>query len=469
MSRPRRVIGYARVSSEEQARGSSLQDQQDSISTYAKTRGLKVTRFYVEAESAVHEKIERREQIRALMRDVSEGDLVLCDKLDRWSRDPEFTYGSVRQILKAGASFYAVSDRVDPSTSEGDTALGFRILFAREEHKRIKERMVGTRRILRDKGYYVDGLAPLGYRRQEVRGPERNVLVIEPKEAEVVRRTFRMCIAGRALSYIAAAVERPIDQVAKTLRNRVYLGEVRNTRGEWITAKHPAIVDVDVFMRAGAALDERRHGGARPRQTPAETSGWILRDVAICARCGGRMGAAYGKREPNRRYYYRCSKGCEARLVRVDAVEKAFVPLVLERLAELREELAGSPPEAEAPAVDFAERRAKLQRRRDRYIEAFADESMTRDDLRAAMARLDAERLRLDAEERAQRRPSALASPVVRREALREVGVLERAWKAAGGAGRRELVAQLALAVRIETGKAPAPEWRSAEALIESE
>src|SRR5690242_9805871 len=105
MSRPRRVLGYARVSSREQALGSSLQDQQEAIRAYTSARGLIVTRFYVEAESAVHEKIERREQMQALMRDVRPGDLVLCDKLDRWSRDPEFTYGSVRKILSCGASF----------------------------------------------------------------------------------------------------------------------------------------------------------------------------------------------------------------------------------------------------------------------------------------------------------------------------------------------------------------------------
>lgn len=70
MSRPRRVIGYARVSSALQALGTSLADQQATITAYAKGRGLDVARFYVEAESAVHEKFERREQMQALMRDV---------------------------------------------------------------------------------------------------------------------------------------------------------------------------------------------------------------------------------------------------------------------------------------------------------------------------------------------------------------------------------------------------------------
>ena len=41
--------------------------------------------------------------------------------------------------------------------------LNFRILFAREEHKRIGERMVGTRNKMRARGLYTDSLPPIGY------------------------------------------------------------------------------------------------------------------------------------------------------------------------------------------------------------------------------------------------------------------------------------------------------------------
>src|SRR5579859_887917 len=115
------TLGYARVSSAEQARGTSLQDQQDTIRAYAQKRGLTVDRMYVEAESGVYEKLERREQMRALLRDASAGDLVLVDKIDRWSRDPAFTHTSVRDLLAKGVKFYAVSDDCDPSTDSGDS------------------------------------------------------------------------------------------------------------------------------------------------------------------------------------------------------------------------------------------------------------------------------------------------------------------------------------------------------------
>jgi DNA invertase Pin-like site-specific DNA recombinase len=71
-----RVLGYARVSSVEQVHGTSLQDQQDAIKAYAASRGLKVHRFYVEAESGIHERIEMRAQIQLLLKEARKGDHV---------------------------------------------------------------------------------------------------------------------------------------------------------------------------------------------------------------------------------------------------------------------------------------------------------------------------------------------------------------------------------------------------------
>lgn len=470
MSRPRRVLGYARVSSEEQARGTSLGDQQEAIRSYASNRGLTVTTLYVEAESAIHEKIERREQMRLLLADIRKGDLVICDKLDRWSRDPAFTHTTVRDILAKGASFYAVSDRCDPSTSEGDTMLGFRVLFAREEHKRIKERMVGTRNLLRNRGWFAAGTPPLGYRRQHpkgFKGAEKNVLIIVPAEAETVRRIFALYLSGMSMARVADELGLKIDRVKDALHNRVYLGEMRNAASDWIRGKHESIVDVDTFVRAQRAIEERRLGGARPRAVASETSTWILRDVARCGRCGAKMTSAYGPL-PARLHYYRCRARCmnatsratNGSYVPVLEVERAFAPLVVARLGELREELAKGHDKPRA-VVDHTEKRAKLARRRERYLEAYADETMTRDELRAAMAKLDAELMRLEAEESAANRPDALAEPKVRREMLREMDALAKAWRRARPELRRALVNQLCSAVKLVAGQEPRPVWRS--------
>jgi site-specific DNA recombinase len=464
---PRRVVGYARVSSEEQARGSSLDDQQAAIRAYAKSRGLVVERIYVEAESARAENIEQRAEIRALMVDVRDGDLVVCDKLDRWSRDPEFTYGSIRKILAAGASFYAVGDQCDPSTHDGDTMLSVRVLVAREEHKRIKERMVGTRMRLRDRGYWSEGHAPFGYRRQsERKDAERNVLLLHNAEAALVRKVFALCIQGRAISRIVETTGLTRDVVAHVLRRREYTGEMRNSRDEWIRGKHPAIIDAATWLRARDALEERRLGGPRPRDAVSETSTWWLRDLARCALCGAKMSGAYaGPRGEGRRHYYRCSRPCTTRYVRVEPAEDAASELVLDRLADLREELAQEPkaPVRRRPVVDLAAERLRLARKRDRYLEAYSDGHSTRAELAEQMERLDAERLRLDAAEASVPRP---ADPAARRAALRHLGALRRAWTGASPSERREIAGRLARSVGLAAGRLPVFAWRPAVELV---
>lgn len=478
-SRPNRVFGYARVSSEQQARGTSLADQQESIRAYAESRGLKVDRFFVEAESAVHEKYESREQIQRLLREARSGDLIVCDKLDRWSRDPAFTHTSVRDLLKMGASFYAVSDRCDPSTSEGDTALGFRVLFAREEHKRIRERTVGTRNLLRDQGYYVEGVPPTGYRRslpKGTKGVEKNVLVLVDEDAARVRRIFALCIEGQSVERIASATGIQKKTVHHILQRRYYTGEIDNSRGEWIRGKHPPIIDVETFARAQEALRRRRLGGSRPRRdSEAETFTWIMRDVARCGHCGAKMTAAYaGPRGPMRRFYYRCYAKCRARGARVTTgahvavglVEALFSVQVIERLAELREELAKTPSERTIEREpDYAERLERIAKKRARHLDAHADFLTTRDELRAALEKLEAERQRIEAEQHEARARGRLHEPEVRHTVFREVTAIRDAWSRTTPEERREIVNRLTLSVAVASGQPPGPVWRTADEL----
>jgi site-specific DNA recombinase len=471
-ARPHRVLGYARVSSEAQAEGVSLADQERAIRTYAASLGVDVARVYVEAESGGRAAIERREQMRALLDDVRPGDLVVVHRLDRWSRDIAFSYTSVEKIVAAGGDFQLLTERCGPRDPNWDTIFGVHALVARLEHRRIRERMVGTRQDLRDRGYYVEGLPPLGYRRslpKGEKGPEKNALVIVDGDAARVRAAFAMCASGHSLAEIAEELELGDKSHARDiLRSRVYLGQIRDTAGSWITAKHPAIVDAMIFQRAQDALDARRLGGARPRNGVFETSGWMLRDVATCALCGGRMGASYAGPLDARRYYYRCVKRCTSRFVRVDAIEAEAAALVVARLEELREELAREPVRSKTDAiVGLAERRTRLQRRRERYVEAVGEGLLTRDDLRAQLAKLQAEQLRLDALEAEHARPAPLGDPATRRAALGRVGAIRTAWALASGAMRREIVGHLATACRLVQGEPPVFVWRTAEQLAE--
>ena len=118
---------------------------------------------------------------------------------------------------------------------------------------------------------------------------------------------------------------------------------------------------------------------------------------------------------------------------------------------ELRHELAADEPSSPRPIADVAGARAKLARRRARYLELAAGDLMTDDELRAALTRVDDE-LRGLAEAPRDARP--------RRERLAEVDVLARAWEAATGPERRAIARELAASVAVAPGVV-VPAWRS--------
>jgi DNA invertase Pin-like site-specific DNA recombinase len=401
--------------------------------------------------------------VQSLLGEARTGDLILVDKIDRWSRDPEFSYGSIRQLLAKGAGFYAVGDDCDPSTPQGDSMLGLRVFFAREEHKRIRLRMVGTRKLLRDRGYYVEGLPPWGYRRQEVKGIERNLLLVNETEAALVREAYRRCILGESLSDIARALDVGRDRIHSTLKNRAYLGEMKNAAGHWLRGKHAPIVDAKTFSDAQASL-ERRRNGARVSRKQSETADWWLRDVARCALCQAKMSAAYAGPREARRHYFFCYKRCTSHYVPVLIAQFQSEPLVVQRLLALRSELATA-KDRKTDVVKVAdttnERRARLERKRVRILEAFTDGAMSREEMRHAIARLDEERTRLDAIE-------YVPAPITkeqRRSALGQVSELKRAWMSANLAERRALVAALARSCLLAAGKPPLFDWFSSEEL----
>jgi hypothetical protein len=164
-----------------------------------------------------------------------------------------------------------------------------------------------------------------------------------------------------------------------------------------------------------------------------------------------------------------CVARCTRVFVGVGDIEAEAGPLIVARLEELKEELAREPQRATHPPVpDFVGRRAKLQRRRDKYLEAFAEDLMNKDELRARMARLDADALRIDGEEQATLRPSPLGDPGARRAVLREVGAIARAWGKASPEARREIVGHLAMSAKLKRGKPLRFVWRPAEELLET-
>jgi DNA invertase Pin-like site-specific DNA recombinase len=481
--RPRRVLSYIRVSSDRQAtRGTSLDGQREAHLAYCAAHGLPDPVFFVEVESASDLAIEKRDEQLRIQREAERGDLVLVTVLDRWSRDVPHAVGTVRTMIKHDVHVILFQDSIDASTPEGDWMLVQRAAMAEQERKRLLERTVVRRRQLADAGFYVAGHVPFGYRREKRR------LFVVPEEAAIVVDVFERSASGQSLPEIAAKLPPArkrmtwnVHAVHTILRNRSVLGETKRSDGTWI-ATHEAIISRELWDRAQAAARERVHGGWR-RFGNGQSSVRLLRGMAHCAACGRRMAVRFGshmgeetaKTEGPRMHYYVCRgilerKGCGEGWIRAHAIDVAVSARALERLTELREELAHPPREA-APTVhrkDFAGMLARIDTQRANAVDLATSGAMSGEDLRRALARYEeqASVLRREQTKAAEEEARLLRGTdrESRSRALLDVNAIRASWEHADVEQRREVIGLLA--ARIEVGRAGVRfTWRSAEDL----
>ena len=457
---PGRVWGYIRVSSPGQDReGTSPEGQRDAITRFCTREGLPSPTHVHEVESATEGHHESREEQLRIQREARPGDLILVTVQDRWSRDVVHAVGTVRKLVAAGIGWIAIAEGIDASTPQGDWMLVQRAAWAEQEARRIRERTHGRIRELRDEGKYVEGAAWVGYVVQDRRlvpGPLRAL----PVEA------FERCARGESMARIAAALPLTPDRrawdrgaVHKMLNSRAYLGESRRSDGTW-HATHEPLVSRELWERAHAAMRERRRGGRPPGA--GESSACLLRGLAVCSRCGRRVGVQYGpRREGARTMRYLCNgsvgapRRCSARHVHAGKLDALVAEAALDRLVELRHLLAqaGPTPPPKPPAVDHAAQLAAVKRKRARLLDAYEDGAIKKAELKERLAKLDAEtgRLELAAAEDARRREAEerASRPEVRADALARVEAIRAAWSRAPVADRREVLALLAARIEV--------------------
>lgn len=127
-----RIIGYARVSTEDQ----NLDIQQLAIEKYAAEHHLELT-LYVEKIST--RKVERSELNHALKAAAS-GDRFVVYKLDRLARSTKELYQLTDEMTRRGIDFVSIQDSFDTTTPTGRAMFGMLAVFAEFERDIIQQR-----------------------------------------------------------------------------------------------------------------------------------------------------------------------------------------------------------------------------------------------------------------------------------------------------------------------------------------
>lgn len=442
-----RAAIYCRVSTEEQAREEkvSLGQQRERCEAYCKAQDWQVAEVYVDA--GVSGTKADRPALTRMLADGTSGNFerLVFYKIDRLARNARHLLNICAAVEEQGVGIVSLQEGFDTATPAGRAYRTMIAAFAEFERDQIVERTFSGKLGRAGKGYWNGGQVPYGY---DV-SSDGSRLVVKEGEASVVRQVFSMyvrdglpqrAIADR-LNSIGVPTKtdristRSVDgikkgwwrgQISRLINNRVYLGEAhfnkttrrkdgqngpwvrRLPKDEWLRIDCPAIIDELLWQ---AAQDQATRN-LRWGQLPADRKTKYFLSGLIRCHCGRTMYGRTVRRQSNgRKYchrYYCCvgqlNYGTDCRSGGSVAAAKLEEPVLdaviyaysdprrsLENTREYTERLIAEETEQRGRAAELRKKLSDTDEERDRLVALCAKASISEQQLRRQLGRLDAE------------------------------------------------------------------------------
>lgn len=344
-----RAALYARVSTEEQREGNTIESQIRELEKFAEQNAWKIQGRYI--DEGWSGALLARPELDRLRDDASSGvfDVVLVNDVDRLARDVAHL-GVIKRDLerkKVRVVFRKLPTSSDPMSNLMVNILGS---FAEFERELIADR---TRRGMRHKAEvrkeYVGCIAPYGYRYiKKILSGGVGVLEINPGEAEVVRQMFNwVAEEGLSCQKVADRLTRlkvptrrgglvwQCCSVYRILRNETYIGtwaysknetcepvkprkvgpyrKKRTSRrpkpkSEWLSIILPSEFHL-VTKELWATVQEQIN--KNPRFSPRNVKfKYLLQGLLQCQFCSSRLRGTYSKDRYGTYTYYTCGRRC---------------------------------------------------------------------------------------------------------------------------------------------------------------
>jgi site-specific DNA recombinase len=450
------AVIYTRVSSARQKQDDTIASQTAAVRSYAEQQGYDVPAEWVfedDGHSGATLVRPALERLRDLVASVPI-EVVVCHSPDRLARKFAYQALLIEEFIRAGVRVEFVKGPRGHSP-EDQLMVQFQGMFAEYEKAQILERSRrGKSHRAKAGSINVLSAAPYGYRylpKSEHAGAGYQIV---DHEAAVVAELFRrytddgaflsdltrwLASQGVATRTGKSCWDRAV--VAALLRNPAYAGRAvfgktmiinqspaltrsarRSGRStptaskkvarpcqEWITIAVPAIVSEDTFARAAQRLAENKRFAARNTKTPS-----LLQGLAACSSCGYAFYRTSTRTTNTTLRYYRCRGGdayrhengriCTTKPIRVDYLDQLVWDHIIGLLTNpelIRSEIDrrltqarnGDPATSGRHDLDVA--LGKTGSAITRMIEAFQEQLITLDELRARMPDLRARQTNL--------------------------------------------------------------------------
>ena len=432
------IAAYCRVSTDKEDQLNSLEAQKEFFSAYTQRTGDNLVRLYAD-EGISGTKIKNRKEFLRMMADAERGlfEMVVVKDISRFARNTVDLLQNIRKLKALGIETQFLTANM---TSMGNSEFVLTIFgaLAQEESANTSKRVKFGKKLNAEKGRVPN----LVYGYDKTVGDYFN-LAVNPEEAAVIRQMYQWYTGeGYGASKISSFLnERGLktkrgcpwsqNAVCRVLSNELYTGKVINGKQEvtdfltgqradkdetqWMVVERPElrIIEPETFERARQIMQSR--GKAFQVDRERQSNKYLFSTLIKCKECG------WSFRRTVRTYkntYVRwvCSghngRGADScpNAVTVDedelidVLQAYFVRLLKERKQVIRsvvdqfQRVYRAKDENLNYEKELTAQLARLKKTRQKYMDMYADDLISREELNDKIGGMRKEIERLESE-----------------------------------------------------------------------
>ena len=362
----KRVAAYCRVSTDQAEQLSSYEAQVKYYTAYIEGNPEYECAGIYADEGISGTNTKKREQFNRMIEDCKARkiDMVITKSISRFARNTLDTLTYVRLLKDLGIEVFFEKENIKTLDSKGEVLLSILSSLAQDESRSISENSTwGIRRRFEQGKLHINHTKFLGYDKDK-----NGNLVINPKQAKIVKRIYEDFLDGKGANRIARELENDgtlnwngkakwyEGSIRKMLTNEKYKGDAllqktytvdflskkrADNNGEvpqyYVEDSHPAIIDKEMWEAVQLEMERRRNFALKYGIQKLEyaTTDNPFAGRVICGSCGrvfGRKGWN-STSEKLRRIVWQCNgkylakgeKGCGSRHIDDAVLYQAFV------------------------------------------------------------------------------------------------------------------------------------------------
>ena len=412
-----RVAAYCRVSTDTDEQATSYDVQVEHYTEYIKKNPTWEFAGIYADDGISGTNTKKREEFNRLIDDCMGGriDMIVTNSISRFARNTLDCLNYIRKLKDMNIPVYFEKEGINTLDAKGEVLLTIMASLAQQESQSLSQNVrLGLQYRYQQGKVQICTNRFLGYDKDE-----EGKLIINPEEAEVVRRIFREYLEGRSYYDIGKGLTADGIKTAagsdfwlastlrKILRNEKYIGDAllqKTVTTDFLTKKrvenkgivpqyyvegsHEAIIPKELYMMVQEEMVRRANLETGTGKRRIYSGKYALSSIVFCAHCGDVFQRTHWNVRGRKKIVWRCISrlhkkdtefNCPARTVtevdlhavvvqavnEVYAKKNAYLPQLKENIRKvLMDDNTGPVAEVDAKIADLEQEILKRTRAR---------------------------------------------------------------------------------------------------------